>query len=131
MIKIKLINAQATLNSFSYLETKKYTPNLALVIKLQIIDEELGIRLMANPTSTCKVYFQLSDGTELEKTATLLFSSAPTDLSMWTVSLTAQNTIDIIGSNFRVQLDMLADTTDVRIGMAYNVLSKVVFDGDC
>jgi hypothetical protein len=137
MLKIKLINEQATLNNFNYVEVKEYIPNMVFTVKFQIQDSETLQRLISDDTAKCNAILQKRDGTELTKAASFLFS--PGDKSMWKISLTAAESNDIVGGNFQVVLDFngsstvanLSDSTDLRSGMAYNVLAKIQFDGEC
>ena len=129
MLTVKLLNDQATLNNFLYLGTKEYIPNKAFTIKFQLFDSENNVRIMSGSAATCSVVFQKSDGTELTKSASFLFS--PDDRSMWKVALTNSEANDIIGSNFLINLDVLGDATDLRSGMANNMLIKITFDGEC
>lgn len=129
MIAIQLLNDEAALNSFSVIETKEYVPGDDIKINFQILDAQSKNRLMADGAATMTVVFQLSDGTELTKDAAFLFDSE--DKSMWQVELTGADTMNVVGGNFKVVLDFLGDTTDIRMGMAYNALSKITFDGEC
>lgn len=137
MLKIKLLNEQATLNNFVLLDTKEYIPGLPLKIKFQISDSETLQRLIPGVSAKLNATFQIRDGSELVIAGTMLFN--PDDRSMWQVALTALQSEDIVGSNFQVDLDFtgdsteddLSDATDLRSGMAYSVLQKVTFDGEC
>lgn len=137
MLKIKLINEQATLNNFSYVETKEYIPNFKFSIKFQIQDSETLQRVMSDVGASCNVILQKRDGSELVKPAAYMFD--PDDKSLWQVNFTAAESNDIVGGNFQVLLDFdgsaieedLSDSDDLRSGMAYNVLAKIQFDGEC
>lgn len=137
MLKIKVLNEQLTLNNFEYLEVKEYVPNLPLNLKIQILDSETEHRLIPSTSAKLIAIFQKRDSTELTVTATMLFN--PDDRSMWQIALTAANTNDIIGSNVLIKLDFngsssspdLSDSTDLRAGMAYGIMSKITFDGEC
>lgn len=138
MLKIKLINEQATLNNFHYVEVKEYVAGQPLSIKVQITDSETKQRLIPDTSARMNAIFQKRDGTELKKAGTMLFN--PDDRSMWKIDLTAAETLDIVGGNVKFELDFngsattppdLSTSTDLRIGMAYNVLSKITFDGEC
>lgn len=137
MLKIKLINEQAELNNFSYVEVKEYIPNLPFSVKFQIQDSETKQRTIPNNAAKLNCVFQLRDGTELVKSASKMFS--PDDKSMWKVDLSKTESNNIVGGNFQVILDFegdstlidLSNATDLRSGMAYNVLSKIQFDGEC
>lgn len=126
MLKIKLIEDQATLNNFDYLEVKEYIPGIALTIKFQISESETKLRHIPGTSATMEVTFQNREGEELSVTATMLFN--PDDRSLWSVALTAEQTEEIIGSNFMVEL---TDGATIKSGMAYGVLSKITFDGEC
>lgn len=127
MLKVKLINEQATLNNFFYLEAKEYTPGKSFKIIFQIFDAENGIRLIPNSAGTMNVFFQKRDGTELTKAASKPFVD---DRSIWQVILSDSEATDIVGSNFRIELNF-DGASDIRVGMSYNSLSKITFDGDC
>lgn len=138
MLTINLLNENAQLNDYTIVEAKQYIPNLPFKIKFQILDSETAKRLMAATTpSKMNLIFQQSDGTTLTKAASPMFN--PQDMSMWQVSMTATEANNIVGSNFQVLLDMAGDSTlsdlsnasDLRSGMAYNVIQKITFDGEC
>lgn len=137
MLKVKLLNEQCTLNNFEYKEVKEYIPNLPFKIKLQIMDSETDHRLIPGTAAKMNAIFQTRDGEELTVAASMLFS--PDDRSMWEVSLTAEQSNDIIGGNVQFMLDFqgdsttpdLADATDLRAGMGYSIIAKVTFDGEC
>lgn len=137
MLTIKLLNEQCTLNNFDYLEQKEYIPNLPFKLKYQISDSETKQRLIPGTAAKMNAIFQTRDGSTLSKSCTMLFN--PDDRSMWEVSLTAEESNDIIGSNVEFHLDFngdstvddLSDATDLRAGMGYSLLAKIVFDGEC
>lgn len=137
MLKIKLLNENVTLNNFNYVDIKEYIPNSPFKIKLQILDSETLQRLIPGTSAKMNATFQKRDGTELVKAATMLFN--PDDRSMWQVAITAAESNDIIGSNVQFDLDFegdstvpdLSDATDLRSGMAYSILAKITFDGEC
>lgn len=138
MLKIKLVNEQITLNNFNYVEIKEYIAGQPMSLKIQIQDSETKQRLIPGTTAKCNAIFQKRDGTELTIQGAMLFN--PDDRSMWKFDLTGAQTLDVVGSNVRFELDfngsaaappVLSDSTDLRIGMGYNILSKVTFDGEC
>ncbi len=137
MLKAKLLNEQAQLNNFSFVDTKEYIPNQPLKIKLQISDSETLQRIIPGATAKLNAIFQINDGTEITVAGTMLFD--PDDRSMWLISLSGAQTNTIVGSNFQIDLDFngdsttpdLADATDLRSGMVYSVLAKITFDGEC
>lgn len=137
MLKLKLVNEQVELNNFHYVESKEYIPNLPFSVKFQIMDSETKQRLIPGTSAKLNCIFQLRDGTELVKSASMIFN--PDDRSMWKIEMSKTESNDIVGSNFQVILDFegdstvadLSDATDLRSGMAYNVISKIQFDGEC
>lgn len=137
MLKIKLLNDQMTLNNFSFVAVKEYVPNFPLDLKVQISDSETQQRLIPSTVAKMNAIFQKRDGTALTKACAMIFN--PDDRSMWELELTASETNDIVGGNVQFLLDFdgdsttpdLADATDLRTGMAYSILGKVTFDGEC
>lgn len=137
MLKIKILNEQCTLNNFSFLDVKEYIPNLPLKLKVQINDSETEQRLIPGTSAKMNAIFQKRDGTSLVKACTMLFN--PDDRSMWQVLLTGVESNDIVGSNVQFDLDFtgdstlgnLSDATDLRSGMAYSIIQKITFDGEC
>lgn len=137
MLKIKLLNEQCTLNNFNFVDTKEYIPNLPFKMKVQIQDSETLQRLIPGTSAKLNAIFQKSDNTELVKSCTMLFN--PDDRSMWQISITAVEANEIVGSNIQFDLDFTGDSTtsdlanasDLRSGMAYSVLQKITFDGEC
>lgn len=138
MLKIKLLNEQASLNNFSYVEVKEYIAGQPVNLKIQVTDSETKQRLIPATNANLIATFQKRDGTELVVAGSMLFN--PDDRSMWLIALSGAQTLDIVGANIRIDLDfngsaaappVLSTSTDLRTGMAYNVLSKVTFDGEC
>jgi hypothetical protein len=137
MLKIKLINEQCTLNNFHFVDVKLYTPNLPFKIKIQILDSETLQRLIPGTSAKLNAILQVRDGTQITIPGTMIFN--PDDRSMWQIAITAVQSNDIVGSNVQFNLDFtgdsttsdLADASDLRSGMAYSILSKIQFDGEC
>lgn len=138
MLKIKLINEQATLNNFNHVDIKEYMPNLPFTLKVQISDSETEQRLIPSATARMNAIFQKRDGTSLSKAMAMMFN--PDDRSMWSVTLTAAEAVEVVGSNVQFDLDFngsatappnLSDSTDLRSGMGYSILAKIQFDGEC
>ena len=137
MLKIKVLKEQLTLNNFSYTVQKEYVPNLPFTLKIQITDSETTQRLIPGTAAKLNAIFQKRDGTALTKPCAMIFD--PDDRSMWEVSLTGLESNDIVGGNVEFRLDFdgdsttpdLADSTDLRVGMGFSILAKVIFDGEC
>lgn len=129
MLTVKIINNQATLNNFFYVDSISYVAGIAFSIPFEIFDDETKLRLIPATTATMTCVFAKSDGTTLTLPATMVFN--PDDRSIWTVSISAPNSLLIVGGNFEVILDFLGDGTDIRVGFAQNVLDKITLDGEC
>lgn len=129
MLNIKLLNAQAQLNYYFNITSVSYTPGESVNINFQFFDVDSGVRFIPATTATCTVSFKKNDGTLLVKTAAMQFN--PDDRSIWTVQLSAADSLVVIGSNFLVSLDVLGDTTNIQQAIGINFLSPVLFDGDC
>lgn len=101
------------------------------------MDSETSQRLIPSTGALMIALFQTRDGGQLQKPCSMIFN--PDDRSMWEVSLTGVESNDIIGSNVEFRLDFLGDSgdstlsdaSDLRAGMGYSILVKIVFDGEC
>jgi hypothetical protein len=129
MVNIQLVNKAAELNNYKYIQVIEFIPGEVLKINFQIQDPELGIRIMCGNAATMIATFMQNDGTEFTVNPTLLFS--PGDNSIWTVTLDSAQTMVLVGNNFKISVDILGDTTDVRQGIANNVIAKFLFEGQC
>lgn len=129
MISVKLVNDQATLNNYTFEEVKEYVGGEAFSVRFEIFDPQTGNRLIPGSAATLNVIVQNSDGTFSTIAAAMMFS--PDDRSFWQVDFSTVDSTNLVGANFKVVLDFLGDTTDIRTGMAYNVLGKITFDGEC
>jgi hypothetical protein len=129
MLNITLLNDLAELNNYYTVVSKNYIANYPLTLKFQISDNQSQDRLIPSTSATMNCIFQNSDGSELTVAASMLFN--PDDRSMWQVSLDAAQSNNIVGSNFQVVLDFAGNASDIRVGMAINVLAQINFDGEC
>jgi hypothetical protein len=129
MLNITLLNDLAELNNYYTVVSKNYIANYPLTLKFQISDNQSQDRLIPATNATANCIFQNSDGSELTIAASMLFN--PDDRSMWQVSLDAAQSNNIVGSNFQVVLDFAGNASDIRVGMAINVLAQINFDGEC
>lgn len=129
MITIALINNLAVLNNFVAEDAIQYVPGSTVKVNFQISDDQTNQRLIPGTAAECTATIQNSDGTFTDIDCTMLFN--PDDRSCWSFTMTTDMTMLLVGGNFKVTLDFLGDGTDIRVGMAYNVLSKITFDGSC
>jgi hypothetical protein len=130
MLNVKILNDSAQLNSYFYVTSVTYTVGETLTINYQFFDDEApDNRFMPPASATCTVTFKLNDGTDLVKTADMLFPDD--DRSMWTVSLDASETATIVGNQFLAKLDVNGDASDIQQAIGQNVITKIFFEGDC
>lgn len=129
MLNIQMINTQATLNAYQVISSQAYIPGETVNLNFQFINPDYSIRYIPGTAATCTVTFQTTDGTELVKSAAMLFN--PDDRSIWQVVLSPSDSTVVIGNNFLATLDVTGDGSNVQQAIANNVLSKTLFEGDC
>lgn len=128
MIRAKLINSSATLNSFFELSSLSYVPGENVTLNLRIFDLQQNLRYIPPVAATMTLTFDNKDGTTLTKTATVLDSD---DRSLWTVALSQAETAALGGSNIQVILDINGDASAINKTVLANSLSKINLSGDC
>jgi hypothetical protein len=116
-----LINSEAELNNFFTISNVNFYPGSQIQISLRLRDVQRQIRYIPLNTSTLTAFFNLTDGTELEKAMTLIDAD---DRSMWTVTLTGAETEDLVGGNIRLELDELGTETEIQIILIPGALAK-------
>ena len=125
MRSARLINSDASLNTFFELSTLDFVPGTQATLALRLFDSQKSLRYVPPITSILKIFMQKTDSTELEKTMTIIDSG---DRSMWSVTLTAADTADLIGGNIRFELDPNGDQSVLEIGLIQNGLSSILVD---
>lgn len=125
MLDIKLLNSDAQLNNFKEIGSVAYVPGEDVTLVLRLILSQLKIRYIPASGATVAVTFQTKTGVDLVKAATELDAG---DRSMWTVSLSQAETLDIIGQNFTVGV---TEGAVLKKGLALNALDRTIIDGDC
>lgn len=125
MRSARLINSDASLNTFFEIGTLDFVPGTQTVLALRLFDSQKALRYVPPATSVLKIYLQKTDGTELEKTMLVIDAD---DRSMWSVTLTDTDTADLIGGNVRFELDPLGDASVIEIGLIKNGLSSIMVD---
>lgn len=129
LISANLLNARATLNDYFQVKSVSYVPGTKFSLKFQIIDVESGNRVMPTSGALVNVIFYKNDATQLTLAASMMFPSD--DRSMWSVDVSASNSLLVNGGNVIITLDPVGDASEVDKGMLYQVLKQVLFDGDC
>lgn len=98
----KLLNSDATLNSWIEISSVDFIPGEQKKIVLQLFELNEALRYMPNDAATLKLNFNKTDGTTLEKVAAKSF--APDDRSIWNVTLLATETEDLFGGDIVFEL---------------------------
>ena len=125
MLDIKLLNSDAQLNNFQVLGSLAYVPGENFRVVVRLFLSQLDIRYIPDAGATYEFTFKTKSGTDLVIAATELDAL---DRSILYVDLTTTQTMDIIGSNFTVTV---TEGSDVKKGVAQNVLEKTLIDGNC
>lgn len=105
ILDLKVINSDATLNNFFYLEDIEFVPGTPLKFLIQVIRKDLPIRFIPEVGATITCDFLKSDGTTLTKSGSFKFAD---DRSILEFSLTDVETTLLIGQNITVTIEELA-----------------------
>ncbi len=101
VLKLEMLNEDATLNNFQDIGSAQFIPEAPLKLVMRLIQSQRPLRYIPDAAATFSMDFQLSDGTVLTKTPTFLDAG---DRSLITVSLTDVETELLIGQNIVVEL---------------------------
>lgn len=124
----KVLNSDASLNLWKEISTLEFIPGETVVLKLQIFNPNSGLRYIPPATTIMTVTFNNTDGSTLEKTASLNAD----DRSLATINLTPAETEELMGGNILFELDELGDGTVIKKGVIQYALSRVTsVGGDC
>lgn len=121
MLSAVIINEDAELNWFFEIGSADFVPGSTVKLCLQLINEEKELRYIPPETAELTLKFLKTDGSELEKAATLIDAD---DRSLWTVSLTAEESLEIVGGNVLLSLDILGDGTEIKLGVIENAIRR-------
>lgn len=131
MISARLINSEAVLNNFIYVDQYVYIPGETLDIAFRLYHREFEHRFIpTDPGAIVTLTFAVrsTPNTPLVITAS---SIDALDRSMWIASLTPAQTLDLAGSNIQVTLDALGDGSDLSMTVIQNALARTVLSGVC
>lgn len=128
MIKARLLNSGASLNDFFFLDALEFVPGENLTLVLQIFDAQKNIRYIPPAAAEMTLTFVKSDGTELEKSASLVDAD---DRSMWKVSLSQAETATLAGQNVEIELDVNGDASLILKAIIANGVIRINLSGDC
>lgn len=125
MLIAKILNTQASLNSFKEIHSLDFLVGEAIRLVFQLHDPQTELRFVAPSTAVVKVTFNKTDATTLEKTASFIDAG---DRSLCVVTLTSDESEEIMGGNLTFTVDLLGDESDVKRGFMNGALRKVITD---
>ena len=128
MITAKLINSEASLNSFFQLSSVNYSPNENLTVAFRLYNEQTDLRHIPNVAATINVVHLNTSNAEVTVAASLVDAD---DRSLWKVTYTQAQTAIMANSNLRLEIDTLGDTTVIYVAVLKNVLKRQILSGDC
>lgn len=128
MIKAKLLNSDASLNDYFYIEAIEFVPGENLTIAIQIFDAQRNIRYIPPLAAAMTMTFIDSNGDDVIKTAAVIDAD---DRSMWKVSLTQLETETLAGQNIIITLDSEGDQSVILNAFMANVVIRTNLAGDC
>lgn len=129
MLTGKVLNSNASLNDFRYLENLEFMVGSKIKFAFRLYNHQLNERHVPPDTAVTKVYFNQTDGTQLEKTATVIDSG---DRSMLYVDISEAESENLMGGNVTFQVDVMGDGSVIEKGWIQLALSKVsTSSGSC
>lgn len=128
MIKVKLLNSEASLNDFFYIGAINFIPGENIVVSIQVFDSQRDIRYVPPLAATMTMTFIDKDGNDVVKTAAVIDAD---DRSMWTVTLSQAESEVLAGQNIVVDLDVNGDATVIYRALLQNVMIRNNLSGDC
>lgn len=128
MLRSRLLNSDAQLNNFKEIETINYVPGEDFTVVFRLFLDQLGIRYIPPATATVTIDILKSDGTKLNKSATVVDSD---DRSIWSFDIDGSESSELSGFNIEITVDILDDGTDLKKSILQNALSKQILSGDC
>lgn len=126
MLSAKLLNSDASLNSFFEISSLDFVAGSQIDLALRLFDSQKSIRYVPPATASLKIFIQTAD-TEIEKTMSLIDSD---DRSMWNTTLSESDTEDALGGSIRFELDVAGDGTNIQKGLILNALREITVECD-
>lgn len=101
ILKIQMLNEDATLNNFQDIGSAQFAPGVALKLVMRLQQTQRDLRYVPDAAATFSMDFLLSDNTTLTKVPTFLDAG---DRSLLVVELTDVETELLIGQNLVVEV---------------------------
>lgn len=132
MLSGQILSSDTTLNDFDVLDTKNFIPGEAFTLFFRVTNPEKDdLRYVSPATAKITVTINKNDLTTIVKDSDgtdVAFLAG--DFSIVSVAISATESVDVLGGNFKFELDLLNDGTQIIKGTVKQGLSKVL-DGDC
>ncbi len=120
MLSLKVLNSDATLNNFFELGTLQIVRGEDAKIILQLFQSQKKIRYISAAGATITASFLKSDGTTIDKTASLPFAD---DRSIIQFDLDETETAELISQNIMVDIEEGAILTKAFLQMGLQVIN--------
>lgn len=125
VLSAKILNSDATLNSFFEIASLDFVPGSKADLVIRLNDSQRNERYVPPSAATLTVTLNNTDGTTLVKSGAILDSG---DRSMWKISLSALETVDLLSGNFLFTIDVNGDTTLILKGLVNNGLRSLLVE---
>lgn len=122
MLSARLLNSDASLNNFEYQDAIEFVPGEDKVFAFQLWNKELELRWIPGDSAVVTLTFNKVDGTTLTKTASFINAG---DRSLISVTLTDEETPDLLSGNITFTVDVAGDESDLKKGVILNALQRV------
>jgi len=122
MIVARMLNSTATVNNFIEIGSLEFIAGEQITVYMRLYDTDLDLRYIPPATNITTVTLNKSDGTTFSKIAIHEFD----DRSMIYFTLSEIETEDLLGGNLSLSLDLAGDGSNIRKGVAQNVLSRSI-----
>lgn len=124
MLTARLLNSDASLNNFFEITSLDFVAGSQIDLSLRLFDSQKSIRYVPPATASLKIFLQTGD-IELEKTLSVISSD---DRSMWKVTLTEDDTEEMLGGSVKFELDVAGDGTNIQKGIMLNALRRITVE---
>lgn len=115
ILKLQMLNEDATLNNFQDIGSAQFVPGHALTLVMRLMQTQRDLRYVPDAAATMEITFQLSDGSELTKSLSFLDAG---DRSLLEVELTDVETELLIGQNLVVEVTEPSGVSVAALPMA-------------
>jgi hypothetical protein len=118
-----ILNSDASLNTYFTVASQDFVPGSKCDLVIQLVDLQKNLRYVPPSAATLSMLFNKTDGSSLNKSASLVDSG---DRSMWKVTLSELETQDLLSGNFTFALDVNGNATLIIKGMVKNGLRSLL-----